>query len=101
VKNNSENEQKEKLDWLLDDANVDSPLGSDGESKSKTNPKLLLLKTLNSHLAQHNLRMQYKINVAKKAFGLLKARQGYIKTQIENMYQSVIFDKSKDDNSLE
>ena len=101
LKNNSENEQKEKLDWLLDDANVDSPLGSDGESKSKANPKLLLLKTLNSHLAQHNLRMQYKINVAKKAFGLLKARQGYIKTQIENMYQSVIFDRSKDDNSLE
>jgi CRP-like cAMP-binding protein len=93
---NKEEGQKEKLDWLLDDANVDSPLGSDRESKTKNNPKLLLLKTLNTHLAQHNLRMQYKINVAKKAFGLLKARQGYIKTQIENMYQSVVFEKKGD-----
>lgn len=81
-------EHKERLDWLLDDANVGSPLGT--ESDSKYDPKLLLLKTLNTHLAQHNLRMQYKINVARKAFGLLKARQGYIRTQIDNMYQSAM-----------
>ncbi|OMJ94420.1 hypothetical protein SteCoe_2474 [Stentor coeruleus] len=87
----------DKLDWLLDDAEVNSPLGSDDEKKQ--DPKLLLLKTLNSHLAQHNLRMQYKINVARKAFSMLKIRQDYIKTQIDSLYQAAIkkLNNSRDD----
>ena len=89
INNAHENfEHKERFDWLLDDANVGSPLGT--ESDSKTDPKLLLLKTLNSHLAEHNWRMQCKINVARKAFGLLKVRQEFIKSQIDTMYQSAI-----------
>lgn len=73
----------EKVDWLLDDLEINSPLGSDSEKKS--DPKLSLLKALNSHLGQHNLRMQYKINLARRTFSMLKSRQDYIKSQIEEM----------------
>ena len=74
--------QPEKLDWLLDDVEINSP-DLDTDDKSKSDPKLLLMRTLNNHLAQHNLRMQYKINVARKAFTLLKSRQDQIKVQIQ------------------
>jgi hypothetical protein len=84
----SEEKENGKLDWLLDDAEIDSPLGSDGEKKQ--DPKILLLKTLKNHLSQHNLRMQYKINVARKAFSMLKIRQDYIKSQIDSMYESAV-----------